>query len=67
LPSCSAVAVFAFFPVSLGPGACMDTCFVPSDLQSVLRQGGCSSGELCVPCTEPDPPLGNGLSTGACD
>jgi hypothetical protein len=42
----------------------MNTCFISSTI--VYNQSTCGSGQRCVACTEPAPPLGTGLTTGAC-
>jgi hypothetical protein len=59
LPTCEAYTPFGFFPIDIGPGACMSSCFVTST--ETLMQSTCGTGQVCVPCTEPFGP-----STGVC-
>jgi hypothetical protein len=41
----------------LGPGVCVDSCFVPNGLSDLLSAVGCADTERCVPCW---------LATGLC-
>lgn len=45
------------------PGACVPSCFVPSDAAMYLRQDECADGELCSPCVAPL----TGKSLGICE